>query len=52
MLAGTRLDLVEALEKLRVDRPHVVEAVVLRDLMGLDHAEIAERLDVPPGRPQ
>ncbi|WP_198954690.1 RNA polymerase sigma factor [Kineosporia sp. R_H_3] len=49
VLAGTRLDLVEALEKLRVDQPHVVEAVVLRDLMGLDYAEIAERLDVPLG---
>ncbi len=49
VLAGTRLDLVEALEKLRADAPHVVEAVVLRDLMGLEYAEIAERLDVPLG---
>lgn len=49
VLAGTRLDLVEALDKLRVAQPHVVEAVVLRDLMGLEYAEIAERLDVPLG---
>jgi RNA polymerase sigma factor (sigma-70 family) len=49
VLAGTRLDVVEALERLRAEQPHVVEAVVLRDLMGLDSAEIAERLQVPVG---
>jgi RNA polymerase sigma-70 factor (ECF subfamily) len=49
VLAGTRLDVVEALERLRVEAPHVVEAVVLRDLMGLDYAEIAARLQVPLG---
>jgi len=49
VLAGTRLDVVEALERLRAEQPHVVEAVVLRDLMGLDYAEIAERLQVPLG---
>jgi RNA polymerase sigma factor (sigma-70 family) len=49
VLAGTRLDVVEALEKLRAEQPHVVEAVVLRDLMGLGYAEIAERLQVPLG---
>jgi RNA polymerase sigma-70 factor (ECF subfamily) len=49
VLAGTRLDVVDALERLRADQPHVVEAVVLRDLMGLDYAEIAERLEVPVG---
>lgn len=49
VLAGTRLDVVEALERLREQQPHVVEAVVLRDLMGLEYAEIAERLEVPLG---
>ena len=49
VLAGTRLDVIEALERLRAEQPHVVEAVVLRDLMGLDYAEIAERLRVPLG---
>lgn len=49
VLAGTRLDVVEALERLRDRQPQVVEAVVLRDLMGLEYAEIAERLDVPLG---
>jgi RNA polymerase sigma-70 factor (ECF subfamily) len=49
VLAGNRLDVVEALERLRERQPHVVEAVVLRDLMGLDYTEIAERLAVPVG---
>jgi RNA polymerase sigma factor (sigma-70 family) len=49
VIAGTRLDVVEALERLREQQPHVVEAVVLRDLMGLSYAEIAERLRVPLG---
>jgi RNA polymerase sigma-70 factor (ECF subfamily) len=49
VLAGNRLDVVEALERLREQQPHVVEAVVLRDLMGLDYAEIAVRLEVPLG---
>jgi RNA polymerase sigma factor (sigma-70 family) len=49
VLAGSRLDLVDALERLRANQPQVVEAVVLRDLMGLDYAEIADRLEVPLG---
>lgn len=49
VLAGTRLEVVEALERLRERQPHVVEAVVLRDLMGLDYSEIAERLGLPLG---
>ena len=32
-----------------MNQPHVVDAVVLRDLMGLDYAEIADRLEVPLG---
>jgi RNA polymerase sigma factor (sigma-70 family) len=49
VLAGNRLDLLDALERLRAGQPHVVEAVVLRDLMGLEYAEIADRLGVPLG---
>jgi RNA polymerase sigma factor (sigma-70 family) len=49
VIAGTRLDLVDALERLRVDAPHVVDAVVLRDLMGVGYAEIAEHVGVPTG---
>ena len=49
VLAGTRIDLLEALEALRADQPHVVDAVVLRDLMGLEYSDIADRLQVPLG---
>jgi RNA polymerase sigma-70 factor, ECF subfamily len=49
VLAGTRIDLLEALETLRTEQPHVVEAVVLRDLMGLGYNDIAERLQIPLG---
>ncbi len=49
VLAGTRIDVIEAFERLRVEHEHVVEAVVLRDLMGLEYSEIAERLEVPVG---
>jgi RNA polymerase sigma-70 factor, ECF subfamily len=49
VIAGTRLDLVEALERLRTEAPHVVDAVVLRDLMGLSYPEIADALGVPVG---
>ncbi|USQ80337.1 RNA polymerase sigma factor [Ornithinimicrobium faecis] len=49
VLAGARVDVVEALAALREDRPHLVEAVVLRDLMGMEYAEVSERLGVPLG---
>jgi RNA polymerase sigma factor (sigma-70 family) len=49
VVAGTRLDIVDALERLRADAPHVVDAVVLRDLMGVGYAEIAGSLGVPVG---
>jgi RNA polymerase sigma-70 factor (ECF subfamily) len=46
VIAGTRLDLLDALEQ--VDG-RVGEPVVLRDLLGLDYAEIAEVLGIPTG---
>lgn len=49
VIAGTRLDVVDALDRLRIDAPHVVDAVILRDLMGLDYAEIAQHVGVPVG---
>ena len=49
VLAGARVDLVEAIESLRRDRPEIAEAVVLRDVAGLDYAEIAETVGVPLG---
>ncbi len=46
VIAGTRIDLLEALEHIE---PLMAEPVVLRDVYGLDYAEIAEALDVPVG---
>ncbi len=44
MIAGNRIDLLEALEK---DNTDLVEAVVLRDVTELDYHEIARLLDLP-----
>ena len=49
MIAGSRLDLLEALEVLGADRPELVEPLVLRDVQQLDYDEIARLLDVPLG---
>ena len=46
VLAGNRLDLLDALEALPGDH---AEVTVLRDLLGLSYAEIAALLDVPEG---
>jgi len=49
VIAGSRLDLLDALEDLGQDRPELVEPLVLRDVQHLDYAEIARLLDVPLG---
>lgn len=49
VIAGTRLDLLDALEKLGHDHPATVEAFVLRDLGGLPYDEIAELTRTPVG---
>jgi RNA polymerase sigma-70 factor (ECF subfamily) len=41
VIAGTRLDLMEALDRLEQSKPQVVEPFVLRDLGALPYAEIA-----------
>jgi len=46
VIAGTRIDLLEALEQ--IDR-RVGEPVVLRDIYGLDYQEISELMDCPVG---
>lgn len=46
VLAGTRVDLLEALEQLD---PRFGEPVVMRDVFGLDYAEISRQLDIPQG---
>ncbi len=49
VLAGARVDLVEALERLRGEHPELAEAVILRDVAGLEYAEIADELGIPIG---
>ncbi|WP_346534998.1 RNA polymerase sigma factor [Micromonospora sp. DPT] len=46
VVAGTRLDLLDALDAVR---PELAEAVTLRDVLGLTYREIAALLDVPEG---
>jgi RNA polymerase sigma-70 factor (ECF subfamily) len=49
VIAGSRLDLLEALEVLAASNPELVEPLVLRDVNGLDYNEIARLLDTPLG---
>jgi RNA polymerase sigma factor (sigma-70 family) len=46
VVAGTRLDLLDALECLTAD---LAEAVTLRDVVGLSYREVADLLDIPEG---
>jgi RNA polymerase sigma-70 factor (ECF subfamily) len=49
VIAGSRLDLLEALESLGRERPELVEPLVLRDVNELDYNEIARLLELPLG---
>ena len=49
VIAGSRLDLLEALETLESAQPDLVEALVMRDIGEIDYAEIADELKVPVG---
>jgi RNA polymerase sigma-70 factor (ECF subfamily) len=49
VIAGSRLDLLDALEVLAASHPMLVEALVLRDIQELDYSEIALLLDLPLG---
>lgn len=49
VLAGARVDLVDALERLRQEYPLLAEAVVLRDVAGLSYDEVADSTGVPLG---
>jgi RNA polymerase sigma-70 factor (ECF subfamily) len=49
VIAGTRLDLLEALETLERDRPQMVTPLVLRDVYGLSYEEIAAEVGAPLG---
>jgi RNA polymerase sigma factor (sigma-70 family) len=49
VIAGSRVDLLEALEHLEQSRPLLVAPLVYRDICELEYEEIAERLGVPLG---
>jgi RNA polymerase sigma factor (sigma-70 family) len=49
VIAGSRLDLLEALDRLEARRPDLVAPMVLRDICQLDYREIATHLKIPEG---
>jgi RNA polymerase sigma-70 factor, ECF subfamily len=49
VIAGSRLDFLEALEILGVDHPALVEPLLLRDVQELEYSDIADLLDIPVG---
>lgn len=49
VIAGSRIDLLEALERLEREHPHLVAPLVYRDICQLEYAEVAERVGVPLG---
>ncbi len=49
VIAGSRLDLLDALEVLAATHPLLVEALVLRDIQELDYNEISLLMDLPLG---
>ncbi|AKN74351.1 sigma subunit sigma24 [Streptomyces sp. PBH53] len=49
VIAGSRVDLLEALDRLEREHPHLVAPLVYRDICQLDYAEAAERAGIPLG---
>jgi RNA polymerase sigma-70 factor (ECF subfamily) len=49
VIAGSRLDFLEALEVLGADHPALVEPLLLRDIQELEYADIADLLEIPVG---
>ena len=49
VIAGTRLDLLEAMETIERDHPQYVEPLMLRDVYGLPYDEIAHLVGAPLG---
>ena len=49
VIAGTRLDLLDAMETLERDHPKFVEPLLLRDVYGMSYEEIAEQVGAPLG---
>src|SRR4029079_9576575 len=49
VIAGTRLDLLEAMETIERDHPQFVEPLILRDVYGMAYEDIATQIGVPLG---
>ena len=49
VIAGTRLDLLEAMETIERDHPQYVQPLLLRDVYGLAYEDIAQLIGVPLG---
>ncbi|MGW2382315.1 RNA polymerase sigma factor [Streptomyces lincolnensis] len=49
VIAGSRLDLLDALDRLEREHPHLVAPLVYRDICQLEYAEAAERAGIPLG---
>ncbi|GIF00810.1 RNA polymerase sigma factor [Paractinoplanes rishiriensis] len=49
VIAGSRLDFLDALDRLEAHRPDLVAPLVLRDVCQLDYREIATHLGIPEG---
>ena len=49
VIAGSRLDLLEALDALELNYPQLVQPLVLRDLGAMSYSEIADELRMPLG---
>jgi RNA polymerase sigma-70 factor (ECF subfamily) len=49
VIAGTRLDLLEAMEVIERDHPQYVEPLILRDVYGMSYEDIAQQVGVPLG---
>jgi RNA polymerase sigma factor (sigma-70 family) len=49
VIAGSRVDILDAMEELERRKPDLVAALVLRDVSQLEYTEIAEQLGLPLG---
>ncbi len=49
VIAGTRLDLLEAMETIEQSHPQYVEPLLLRDVYGMAYEDIAQLIGVPLG---
>ncbi|CAN5629752.1 RNA polymerase sigma factor [soil metagenome] len=49
VIAGTRLDLLEAMEEIEKEHPQYVGPLLLRDVYGMSYDEIAQQIGIPLG---